>query len=155
MPDGLTHYRYFKRFYIAIIPVSVAGGFISASVGLGLLAGYTSGRWIDPDWDLMGASSAEGRMVRELPVVGHFLFGIASTYGSMFRKHHRQFITHFPFISTAIRLMFVGLPLYFILKSYDFNFRSVWFQLFVLGFWIGLSLADAIHFALDLLFKGE
>lgn len=153
MPDGLTHYTVYKKGYWLMFPVSfLAGAFINPLIGAGLFSGYIFHRWADNDLDLMGASSCEGRQVNELPIIGHFLFGISSTYGSMFRRYHRKFITHFPFVSTAIRLLFFGMPIYFVLKSFDFNLNEVPVYYFVVSFWIGLSLADTIHYVLDMLF---
>ena len=151
MPNGEVHYRYYKKGYWFVLPVSVILAFVNWRIAMGILAGYTFHRWCDPDWDLMGASSSEGRMVRELPVIGHFLFGISSTYGSLHRKYHRKFISHFPAVSTAIRMLFVGLPVYLALHyfSVTFNPLEMWI---LLGFWIGLSGADAIHYVLDLFY---
>ena len=152
MPSGDIHYRYFKSGYILMLPASIITMFMNFDIGLGILAGYTFHRWCDNDLDIMGASACEGRQVNELPVVGHFLFGISSTYGSMFRRYHRKFITHFPFVSTAIRLLFFGMPIYFMLKSFDFNFNTIPVYYFIVSFWIGLSLADSIHYVLDMLY---
>jgi len=151
VPSGVVHYHYYKRILVVVVPASIGIMFINLYAGMGFLSGYFFHRWCDNDWDIMGASSSEGRMVNELPIVGHFLFGISSTYGSVFRKTHRKFVSHFPFFSTLIRLMFLGVPIFFFLKSFDFDFMQEWFQLGLLFFWLGLSFADSIHYLLDLL----
>lgn len=149
MPSGNVHYEYYKRGYLFILPISLLVCVYNFIIGIGLLIGYTFHRWFDNDLDIMGTSACEGRQVNELPIIGHILFGISSTYGSVFRRHHRKFITHFPFVSTFIRLLFLGFPLYFVLKSFDFNFQSIIFLQFIMAFWVGLSLADFLHWLLD------
>src|SRR5690348_3635666 len=97
----------------------------------------------------MGTNNSEGRMVNEFPIFGHFLFGISSAYGSIFRRNHRSFITHFPIFSTAIRLLFVFFVPYIILKYWGINLMSDSISMIRFGFWIGLSQADTIHYFLD------
>lgn len=89
-------------------------------------------------------------MVNELPILGHVMYGISSTYGSIFRRHHRSFITHFPFVSTLIRLIFVFIIPFVIGDSYlQINFIGNGWLWFWVGIWIGLSQADSIHWYLD------
>lgn len=97
----------------------------------------------------MGTNNAEGRMVNELPGIGHILYGISSAYGSFFRKYHRSFITHFPVFSTAIRLLYVGFIPFILGDYYGINFIGNGWHMFHLGFWAGLSQADGIHWFLD------
>lgn len=152
MPDGVTHHKYFKKGYWAIVPVSLAISLLNLQLGSGILIGYSAGRYVDPDWDILGANSGEGRMINELPIIGHLLFGISSTYGSIFRKFHRKPITHFPFLSTAIRWWFVMLLPYLITGKlgYEFFLGVEWFWM---GTWVGLSIADGIHWWLDKNYK--
>lgn len=150
MPNGETHYKFFKRGYLFEIPLSVVMSFWDWKFALGNIIGYSLGRWIDPDWDIFGSNNAEGRMVNEIPILGHFLYGISSTYGSFFRRWHRSFLTHFPFISTFIRLWFVGFVPFVVGDNLGINFiGNDWYK-FHLGVWIGLSQADAIHWFLDM-----
>lgn len=148
MPNGEVHHKYFMRGYLVEIPVSIALIFVDFQFAIGNIIGYSCGRWVDPDWDIMGTNNAEGRMVKELPLIGHFLYGISSTYGSIFRRLHRSFITHFPFVSTAIRWWFVMLLPYLITERFGFMF-FYGVERFWLGTWVGLSQADAIHWWLD------
>jgi hypothetical protein len=102
------------------------------------------------DWDLMGTNNAEGRLVNEIPILGHFIYGISSSYGSIFRRHHRSWMTHYPIISTLIRLIFV-LWLPFVLgDGYGINFVGNGWIWFWLSLWLGLSLADGIHLYKDI-----
>ena len=138
------------RGYRLAIPLSVALSFCDWRAGTGYLVGYTLHRWIDNDWDLMSANSAEGRMVNEVPLLGHFLYGVSSTYGSIFRRHHRSWITHWPIISTLVRLIFVFWLPFVLGDLYGINFIGdgwIWFWLSILA---GLSHADTIHLYHDM-----
>ena len=149
MPAGEIHFQYFKRGYYFVVPSSVLLSLWDVKFAIGNLVGYSLGRWIDPDWDLMGTNNGEGRMVNELPAVGHYLYGKSSMYGSIFRKWHRSFITHFPGISTSIRLAFVGYEPFFVGDFVGINFLGGGWHMFWLGLWFGLSQADGIHYWLD------
>jgi hypothetical protein len=97
----------------------------------------------------MGTNNAEGRLVNEIPVLGHLFYGLSSAYGSMFRKYHRSFITHFPGISTLIRLLFFGLIPFLICDNLGINLIGGGWYIIWVGIWVGLSQADAIHYVLD------
>ena len=119
-------------------------------IGLGYIIGYSLGRYIDPDWDLIGTNMAEGRLVNEIPILGHFLYGVSSTYGSIFRKKHRSFITHYPVVSTFVRLAFVFWFPITLANTYGFNLMGGMWLTFWISLWMGLSHADAIHYYHDL-----
>lgn len=150
MPDGETHYAYFKRGYLVAIPASVLLCLWDLKFGAGCLVGYTLHRYCDPDWDLMGSSASEGRLVNELPVLGHLIYGMSSAYGATFRRYHRRWITHFPGVSTAIRLVWVFFIPFVLLDGFGINFIGGGWQMFWLGLWFGMSCADSIHWYLDL-----
>ena len=137
------------RGYWVELPLSLSLVLVDWQFGIGNLAGYSFGRYCSPDWDLMGSNADEGRMVNELPIIGHILFGISSTYGSIFRRHHRSFATHFPIVSTLIRLCFVGIFPLTLAEYYGINLIGNGWHKFWLGFWAGLSQADSIHWWLD------
>lgn len=131
-------------------PISITSCLVDWKLGIGYFVGYSIHRWIDNDWDLMGSSASDGRLVNELPILGHILFGVSSSYGSTFRRYHRSWITHFPVISTIIRLMWVLIIPFVFLDSYGINFIGNGWHYFWLGLWAGLSHADGIHYYLDL-----
>jgi len=137
------------RGYWVELPLSLSLVLVDWQFGLGNLVGYSCGRWIDPDWDIMGTNNAEGRMVNELPILGYFLYGISSTYGAMFRKFHRKIWTHLPVLSTIIRIVFVGFVPFLVLDGYGVNLIGNGWHKFWLGYWAGLSQADGIHYWLD------
>lgn len=121
---------------------------ISVIVTAGVPLGYLTGRYIDPDLDQMGTTGAEGRMVNEIPVIGHFLYGHWSTYGSIFRKHHRSIWTHFPVLSTLIRIVYQLYPLFVVIFLKDAF--HMWMLYLLFGILIGLSFADLLHYIEDL-----
>ena len=157
MPDGNTHEKYRQVVRTIAYPLSVIVPILLYSVpfkengqiliGVGMFVGYEVGRYVTPDWDIMGTTSSEGWLVNEIPVAGHFLFGVSSTYGSIFRKHHRSTITHFPFISTSIRhLLLFGWVWWEIYKSaLDWS----WLIFIFIGVFIGNSMSDGVHWYLD------
>lgn len=157
MPDGITHekFRVYGRTFVypASIIISLlllevdfraCGNYL---IAFGLLIGYEMGRYITPDADIMGTTSSEGWMVSELPIVGHFLFGVLSTYGSIMRKRHRSFLTHFPFISTFIRYIFIFWWIWY--EIYRSNLDWAWLIFIFIGAFIGNSVSDGIHWFLD------
>jgi len=154
MPPGEVHYKYFKSGYLIEIPFSIILLFWNWKFALGNIIGYSIHRWIDNDWDIFGSNNAEGRMVNEIPFLGHFLYGVSSTYGSFFRKHHRSFWTHFPFVSTIIRLAFVFTIPFVLFDYYGINLIGNGWHMFYIGVWSGLSQADGIHWFLDLTYGG-
>ncbi len=149
MPAGDIHYKYYKRGYLVEIPLSLSLAFLDPQFAFGNIVGYTFHRWCDNDLDIMGVNSAEGRQVNELWIIGVYLFGMSSMYGAIFRRYHRKFITHFPGVSTAIRMFFMFIFPFLILDGYGVNFIGNGWHKFWIGFWVGLSQADAIHWWLD------
>lgn len=141
--------------YWTSIPVSVAIACVDTRAGIGYLLGYSLHRWCSNDWDIMGVTGDEGRMVNELPILGHFLYGISSAYGSIFRKYHRSFISHFPYVSTVIRLMFIFIIPFVVGDGYGINFIGNGWVWFWVNLWLGLSHADGIHLYLDIFPKEE
>lgn len=151
MSSGVVHYKYYMSGYKYSVPASLGSWYLFGWMfGLGYFLGYSFHRYCDNDWDLMGTSGSEGRMVNELPIIGHLLFGVSSTYGSIFRKYHRSAITHWPVVSTAIRLFFVFSVPVIILHGYGINALSSELMNMWVGILTGLSHADAIHLYLDI-----
>ena len=123
--------------------------------GLSHFIGYSLHRYVENDWDCVIMTASESRAVNELKIFGYPIFGISSIYGAVFRKKHRSFLTHFPVVSTLIRLFFLLgwwlLPLYF----YGKIIYEPWhLKVFVYGLW-GLSQADMIHWMADKIWKDD
>lgn len=143
------------RGYLIALPVSVATMIYNFRGGLGYLVGYSLHRYVDNDWDIFGSNNAEGRLVNEIPVLGHFLYGISSVYGSIFRRYHRSWITHWPGISTLIRLIFLLFIPFVVGDGYGINFIGGGWVWFWVGMWAGLSQADGIHLYHDIVNSKE
>lgn len=142
MPSGQVHLSFWKSAWF--LPIAIGGAFFipltwaSTCIALGILLGYGLGYFLDPDLDMVGTTSAEGRMLK-IPVLGIFMVTYWTLYGAVFRKSHRSFWTHSYVISTAIRF------------AYQF-----WFLLFVpsmniligyllAGAFVGLCISDGVH----------
>lgn len=154
MPDGETHYGYFKLGAFAAIPISAAVAIFSDPyLGAGIAIGYLAGRWVDPDLDQPGLTAAEGRMFREMRFLGALFASYWLPYGYLCRRHHRSAWTHFPLLSTALRLVWL-FPIIYIAGRFlgiPYNHDS---RIVIGGVWLGLSMADAIHYAADMM-SGE
>lgn len=116
-------------------------------VGVGIFVGYEWGKYCTPDWDIMSATSSEGWLVNEIPILGHFLFGISSTYGSLFRRYHRKWQTHMPIISTFARYLFVFWWIWW--EIYRSQLDWAWLIFLFIGAFVGTSISDGIHAFLD------
>jgi uncharacterized metal-binding protein len=150
MPSGIVHHKVWKICWIFALPGSICLGIVKDPIsGVAFGSGYLFGNFCDPDWDEMSATGSEGRMVK-IPILGWILYGISSVYGAIFRRYHRSFFTHFPFVSTAIRLLFVffWIPILYYFKVIKWQ---DWQGIFYLWFWIGLSCADTLHWGADML----
>ena len=132
---------------IVISPLSLRFGG-EALVGLGVFVGYEIGKYVTPDWDCVTATEDESRMMNELPIIGHFLFGISSTYGSIFRRKHRKWQTHVPVISTSGRYALLFWWIW--LQIYQSPLDWYWLIFIFIGGFIGLSMSDAVHWLADL-----
>lgn len=155
MPPGFAHYNFFKSGYILEIPTASYIALQDPVAGLSHFIGYSMHRYVENDWDCVVMSASESRAVNELKLFGYPLFGISSIYGAIFRKHHRSFFTHFPLVSTLIRLLFVFgwwlIPLYW----YGVISYETWhLKVFIYGLW-GLSQADFIHWLADKLWDDD
>lgn len=148
MPNGNTHYRFWKAGRAIVLPASfVSVIFIHPAFGTGMALGYMAGNYVTPDWDDPSITKEEGRMIRDFKILGWILYGYSSIYGAVFKGNHRHFLSHFPFISTAIRLFYL---LWWILLL-DFEIEP-WMYLVLLGVFFGLGFSDTIHSLADMIF---
>lgn len=116
---------------------------------MGILVGYLMARYVEPDLDLFGITSSEGRMIHDFKILGAFMVAYWVPYGYLFREHHRSFWTHFPLVSGLIRMLYMSPPTLYLL--YRFRLWEWWMVPFTFGIWIGLSVNDALHFLADLI----
>jgi hypothetical protein len=185
VPDGATHYKYWKRGLAVVIPASgilfVAGIFSNLYVSefaLWLLFWYWCGRYIDPDWDLLGVTQAEGRIQRELDLLAVFILPVTTFYaagiGYIVKKFHiahaiggshRTWLTHSLVPGTLLRCVLICLCLGSMVNWANFilghflNGVLVFYPYdlaaFGLAQFAGLGTADSIHLWLDHHYGGE
>ncbi len=160
MSSGEIHLKNWKIAGMIFIPISIFCGIfaemnfqgIGINIFLGLILGFALGRYIDPDADQIVITGAESRMIKELWFIGGpILFILSQFYGIAFRKCHRSFITHFPGVSTFIRMIFFFFWWLTILYWRGIIVYEGWQGITMFGIWVGLSFADFIHWAADIL----
>lgn len=117
-------------------------------IGVGIFFGYEIGRYITNDWDCVTMTEDESNMSNEIPILGHYLFGVSSMYGSIFKRRHRKWETHVPVIATGIRYVFVFWWIFW--QIYLSSLDWYWLIFLFIGSFIGTSISDAIHQWADL-----
>lgn len=185
MPDGKTHNQYFRLGILPVITSStiacgIVGAWLYKDGGIWLASysiefwfwlniWYLAGHYVSPDWDLIGVTADEGRLLREGGLFGAFLFGYSSFYAALMNYFsrvfrikgiagaHRSWLTHSP-IGTLIRAFFLDMPLVYVynLVQASLRFLGSTFQfapsdvtIFLLAQIVGLGIADGIHVILD------
>jgi uncharacterized metal-binding protein len=160
LAKGEHHYIAWKFVWIFVIPISILSGigiyYWESNVYYGIiftafiLIGFFLGRWISPDWDQISTTSDEARMVKEIPVLGIVLYAFSSVYGAIFRSMHRSWITHFPGLSTILRLLFL---FWWVIALYVIGIIEYqdWQWYLYMGVFCGLTISDLLHTFLDVL----
>lgn len=187
MPDGATHAKYHTLGFIPLVASTTAAAIVSSlflmnkgdwwviayilELWFWVLFWYYAGRYIDPDWDQVTMTKAEGNFTRELGLLGAFMYGYSSFYAALMNYFarklgikggiagaHRTWLTHSP-IGTLIRMGFINAPL-----VYAYNIAKIPFAyfdltlmlastdiaVFLLAQLVGLGIADGIHVILDM-----
>lgn len=149
MPDGLHHARIQFSGWAVILPTSIFASFmLHPVVGFGIEFGYLLGTVVNPDSDQLAISYGDGIAIRKLWVFGWILVAYLTLYAAIFRKLHRSFWTHFPFVSTAIRWIYLFWWLWFLpIVWHD------WQLVFLFCTYLGLSLSDLGHWISDTWFS--
>lgn len=158
----MSNGRFHLRATLVLTPVAVVAGALSveaaslplspvegaAWAGLGCLAGIL----LTPDLDQEGISHVENQLIRLTLGIAHLWLAFWGPYASLIP--HRSFLSHWPVLSTSVRLLYVWAGL---------RLLDVWMDAFVVPplelvigdprFWVffgGLALSDLGHWALDL-----
>ena len=179
MPSGQVHHSWWRHDlpYVVVLGVVlfVVGLFKSSYISefaVWMVVWYWTGRYIDPDLDLTGVTMAEGRLLRELGLLGVFLFAATSFYaaliGWIIKKFkvkgaiggsHRTWLTHSIFPGTVIRVAMVDMPIYMsvnivndliaLVTSVSLIFSISDILAFILAQVAGLGISDLRHITLD------
>ncbi len=99
-----------------------------------------------PDLDLIGISRDESVWIKSIIFIP--LVALSTFYAKALNKFgsHRGFLSHGPFISSLIRLLFFGYPFILIFQHY-FPDTPMYIEFFAM--FIGLSVADNWHIFFD------
>jgi len=156
MPDGRTHHAIWKKAWPAAILVSAAAVTLTRDpiLAASIPIGYFLGRYLSPDLDLVGINDDEARAMRELKIFGAFFAAYFLVYAYLMRfvgigrKGHRNFFSHFPIVSTAIRLAWVLAIPAAVIWWYRIE-PQTWWWITLVGIFSGLTLADTMHWFAD------
>lgn len=148
MPKGVVHNNYWKQFLIIAILISIIVCLVDIISGISFLIGYLLGRFITPDLDLANVTEPEWKLMQTFGCFGAAIVGYWLPYGHLLK--HRSFLSHFPMVSTAIRIVY-GFWWVVIMLDYVGLLRNnlLLISQIALGIWAGLSVADTIHWTLD------
>jgi uncharacterized metal-binding protein len=154
MPDGKTHERLRASFSpIIVVECSLALWYgLSPTVSASLMLGYLSGKYLEPDLDIDHITESEIHIYQDFG----FLVGRAwSAYWWPYAKivPHRSWVSHWPFISTAFRLLYFIWP--GCVASYKFQSVTLFLQFIstaeFIAFYLGLAQSDLIHITADII----
>ena len=148
MPCGKTH----AKFSLMLAPVVAVATLAitrdpmyAVASGLGCLAGIP----LTPDLDQEGISSSEYWIIKWTLGLGFLWTMIWFPYALL--CPHRSFISHFPIISTFLRLLYLSVLAALI--CYFCSLRIPAFD-YLIAIWavFGLVVSDSVHWALDVKF---
>jgi len=145
MPTGAHHHRIYLSGWAVMAPATLYAITISPALAFGMLLGYGLGAILNPDADQLAVTYAEGIAIRYLSIFGFVWVGYWTIYAGIFRKKHRSFWTHFPFVSTAIRTFILFWWMYFV------PWQS-WYGISLFGIFLSLSIVDVGHYVSDMYF---
>ena len=147
MPAGYIHLNIWRRYLRAVPLVSAGLMVVHWQLGLGFLLGYLLGYYIDPDLDQVGMSSVEGRLLNDFKLAGAFIVAFWIPYGYL--SKHRG-ISHFPFIGTAIRWLYMLAFVVVLVRPSIQQVQSLLpAQIFGLGVYLGNAISDILHAGAD------
>lgn len=147
MPCGKTH----AKFSLMLAPVVAVATLAitrdpmyAIAGGLGCLAGIP----LTPDLDQEGISSSEYWIIKWTLGLGFLWTMVWFPYALL--CPHRSFISHFPIISTLIRLMYLS---FFVTIAYYLGLYLPAIPIiYLIWFVAGLIVSDSVHWALDVKF---
>jgi uncharacterized metal-binding protein len=132
---------------VLAVPCGIAVGYVTGDAGAGFLAaiGCACGVILTPDLDTAERKTIEAERIAERAGwPGKLWEGYWWIYAKAL--HHRSAISHFPFIGTAIRLLYLAIPL-LILALWQ-----GWPLVPPMALWpwaAGLAVSDCLHWIMD------
>jgi len=147
MASGIAHSRASS---ILSIPAGVIVGLSLTSIpyGAGAALGSLLGIALTPDLDQISISKSEWRLVKRFGPFGFAWMMYWWLYAWLIP--HRSFWSHFPIIGTAIRLLYIALPIiaFCFWKGYVPNLPQYMIE-FLIGIVFGLLISDFLHWIMD------
>ncbi len=179
MADGVSHRRFLDLGWGIALPVSFWFSGLMYIQGYNYwfslifcIWNYWLCRLIDPDLDLLGASTAEStgmKILRKIPIIGWILVASWMAYTTFYAGiiyslgGHRSIASHSLIIGTIGRMIFFNIPFWLFIywerlrTGNVWNFREVysdwrmdiWLYPYYFSQFLMLSIGDAIHLLLD------
>jgi len=133
---------------IAAIPTIIASNYIGADITKSLIAGVgcLAGIVLTPDLDQEGISHSEWNIIKKTYGLG-FLW-LLFWYPYALAMPHRCFLSHFPVISTILRLAYL-LTIPFLLLAINDSATIKTILEFLPWFFFGLCVSDTLHYIMD------
>lgn len=136
MPSGRTH-ALATLVGAASLPLLLTYKGVEVKEAVAVGVGYLVSLLINPDADL------NRRFPYRNP--GRWPFWIVMFPYSRLLKH-RSFLSHFPLIGTALRTLYVMVPVYVVMRLMGLEVSGPFLWVF-----IGLAISDTIHFVMDVI----
>lgn len=153
MPPGWVHNRVRKKMAPATLALAgIAGaGFLISPIAFaaGAVVGVPLGAIVDPDLDQISITAAEGRMMRTIGPLALPWLAFWGLYAAFPLFKHRSFWTHYPVVSTFIRIVFFAALSLWGWMQWQKTWPPVWLWFFWAGVWFELSIQDLIHTTAD------
>ena len=145
MPSGIIHT---KASLLTSIPCFAAGYLVSQDLlsATACFGGCLLGILITPDLDQESISTSEYKLVKWTLGLGYFWTMLWFPYALMFK--HRSFFSHFPIVSTLLRIGYICVFLGFF-HSLGMSFPQPSWTV-MLWTVIGLMVSDTLHWFMDL-----
>lgn len=160
MAEGKVHQKWHSRFMIPVLLISILLGWIvfaftknylwGSIASLFVNFGFLFGKICENDLDLVSISGSEGMAMRKFGILGMIWVMFWFPYGFVMSNTlgHRNLFSHFPGISTVIRMIYL---LWFPVILYcQYFVVDIYLILPLLSSFIGLTISDTIHYFLDI-----
>jgi uncharacterized metal-binding protein len=145
--SGVVHAKVATMVWIVCLSGAVyAVLYWQTQVAIGLALGGLGGLLITPDIDHFKRTHEEYRIYWHLgPLAGKLWQAYWSPY-SIFIPH-RHWLSHFPVVGTALRILYLGIPLWIAVYVLDVSIPD-WRQAYVSAF-VAWAVQDFFHWVFD------